>query len=429
MHSQAGFQNRETQLARLKSAEDATQCCKVWEENERKNRWLLIYEPLTTTLVLADTDCRITYSWLILDHEICLSQDIPPTSYLSITNLDVPIPSGDITSGLKSTKRWMQGISHSSDHITLADQHDAPIPPPLNEYVRYFRETNDVRDIRHVSPTSLRLLLCYLQNTVAHLRCSVDRIPIPSKGERHRAVGQTSLVLLSVQFQETQELLNKWYTLARTHFMSSSTDDCSPGSSPSLSMPDSDSRASSANMILYHLVMLNTMVSFPEIERMARIEPGSRIAKPGPAPWKHPYHLENTRDIYVQCGQVLRLVRSTPEPSRPVWWAGAVYRVALVAWANSLDNTADTKSQTQGETVILDDLSPDHPSILAYLDHQSELLPMFSDPSGALVSLHVPVDIIHHCARVLDSDMQTKFTMGIQQKMLNMAQRWGKAVF
>lgn len=191
-------------------------------------------------------------------------------------------------------------------------------------------------------------------------------------------------------------------------------------------MPDSDTRASTANMILYHLIMLNTMVSFPEIERMARIEPGSQVTKPGAAPWKHPHHLENTRDIYVHCGQVLRLVRGTPESCRPVWWAGAVYRVALVAWANSLN---DTKAQSQyqsQETVVLDDLPPEHPSILAYLDHHSEFVPMFSDPSGVLVSLHVPVDIIHHCVRVLDSDVQTKFSMGIQQKLLSMAQRWGR---
>lgn len=343
---------------------------------------------------------RTTYSWLILDHETCLFQDMPSTSFLSIANLNTPIPSPDATWNAPSAKHWMQ------DTLPSPGLYSASIPPSVNEWVGCFLETNDVSKMTHVSPITLRLLLCHLQNQVIQLRSSID--VILSRGQPHKGPRHTSIALLSLQVQEAQELLQKWYDLAKT-----------------LGPSEAASTAAAANMILYHLIVLNTMVSFPEIERLARgSKDDPRSKSPSPSRSERAYHLENTREIYFHCGQVLRHIRSIPEPARPPWWAGATYRVALIAWANGT-GSADVNGGELGAqgTLPLDVLPAEHTSIVAYLNRQGGI-PVFSDSTGSTISLGDSVGVLRHCARSLDTGIKTKFTHGIQRKLLTMANRW-----
>lgn len=147
-----------------------------------------------------------------------------------------------------------------------------------------------------------------------------------------------------------------------------------------------------------------------------------------PSRWKQPHHFEDTRNIYFHCGQILRIIRSMSEGTRPAWWAGAVYRVALIAWANSMscsdiDTQIEYAKKPHEQVVVLDSLSAEHPLVVSYIKN-SERTPVFSEPNGGAVSLEVPGMILAHCTKFLGADQRSKFIKGIRQKLLALAERW-----
>ncbi|KAJ5785243.1 uncharacterized protein N7503_010455 [Penicillium pulvis] len=302
----------------------------------------------------------------------------------------------------KSAKSWIEVMLSAYGRVSM--------PPSLSDWLYWFTETNDSRSMAHISPITLRLLLCHLQNQVMQLRFNIDRAL--SRGQTHNGSQHLSVVLFAVQVQEAQEQLRKWHDLTKTQI------------SNETAFPETAS-----NMMLYHLIMLNTMVSFPEIELLARSDHKGEVGNNPPRRCsQYAHHLENTTEIYFHCGQVMRQVRSIPEPIRPPWWAGAIYRVALVAWTNGLVSADVVNSSHRGDTetqgtVLLDVLPPSHPSIISYLNHRGGI-PAFSDSDDAAVHLTDSVDVIRHCASFLDTDVRTKFTLGIRQKLLTMATRW-----
>ena len=284
------------------------------------------------------------------------------------------------------------------------------MPPSLNDWLSWFSETNDFRSTAHISPVTLRLLLCHLQDQVIQLRFNIDRVL--GRGQTHKGSQHLPVVLFAVQVQEVQEQLRKWHDLTKTQIPN-----------------ETASPETATNMILYHLIMLNTMVNFPEIELLARSNEKSEVGyDPLRRCSQYAHHLENTTEIYFHCGQVMRQVRSIPEPARPPWWAGAIYRVALVAWANGTVSVNVANSPHRGDvetqdTVLLDVHPPFHTSIVSYLNHQGGI-PAFSDSDDTAVCLDDSVDVIRHCASFLDTDIKTKFTLSIRQKLLTMATRW-----
>ncbi|KAI9873245.1 MAG: hypothetical protein M1830_000624 [Pleopsidium flavum] len=182
-----------------------------------------------------------------------------------------------------------------------------------------------------------------------------------------------------------------------------------------------------ANLIIYHLISLNTITCFPEIERLARCE----VAR-GPvrqSSWLPIRCTEEVEEIFFHCGQILRLVRSIPRHVRPPWWAAAVYRVALISWANSMANAGTRFQMSQSNErdidaqFAIDALVPEHPLIERYLKYR-EGLPMFSKPDGAMVSLDVPGNVLTHCIEIVDDDSTMRFTAGIRNKLGRLAERW-----
>jgi hypothetical protein len=87
-----------------------------------------------------------------------------------------------------------------------------------------------------------------------------------------------------------------------------------------------------------------------------------------------------------------------------------VYRVSLIAganWMSHLDfdpvrNGHGLGEMETQETLTLDVLPAEHPSIAAYLNHQGGIA-VFSDSSSWMVSVNGSVAVIHLCARVLDT--------------------------
>ncbi|KAH0391535.1 hypothetical protein KCU89_g14416, partial [Aureobasidium melanogenum] len=267
---------------------DLTRVWQAWQEQESHN--------------------RTAYTWIILDQEMCLFQDATSTLFTSVTNFNTSVPSSDRLWHATSAEQWAHDIGYHEGG-TVA------FPPSLDEHVRILREEKNSIDPSKLTPTTLRLLLCHLQKVVSRVRALIADMTgngVTSRAAHH----QTALVLISVHMDEARDMLRKWHDFARSGHT------------------DADTPAMGANMILYHLISLNTLVNFPEIERIARNDKADPAQKP--AHWVRSYHFDDCSRIFFHCGQILRTIRHMPEHTRPPWWAGAVYRVALIAWTNSM---------------------------------------------------------------------------------------------
>lgn len=340
------------------------------------------------------------YTWVILDQEMCLFQDSTSTLFTSVTNFKTSVPSSDQLWHATSAEQWAHDVGYDgSGTVTF--------PPSLDEHISALREENTTIDLSKLTPITLRLMLCHLQKVVSRVRALIADMTDDKTTSRvaHR---QTAMVLTSVHMDEARDMLRRWYGLAN----GGCTDTRTP--------------AMGANMILYHVLSLNTLVNFPEIERIARSDRTDPLKKP--AHWVRSYHFEDCPRIFFHCGQILRTIRYTEEHTRPPWWAGAVYRVALIAWMNIMvvgdtGAGADNHGSNQSTTIVLDDLAADHPLIEAYLDrHQG--IPVFSQIEGGYMALDVPSNVLVHCANLLGVDPLLAFVKGVRIKLLKLVARW-----
>lgn len=175
---------------------------------------------------------------------------------------------------------------------------------------------------------------------------------------------------------------------------------------------------------MYHLISLNTIICFAEIERLARRDRAQDVFRG--FNWLQMCCIEQAEEIFFHCGQILRLIRSMPNAMRPPWWAAAVYRVALTSWVNciaSADALFRIDRSTYDNPFAIDALAPDHPAILRYLKFR-EGMPMLSKREGSAISLAVPGNILNHCVEILQEESTTRFAAGIKSKLERMAERW-----
>ncbi|KAI7518103.1 hypothetical protein KC343_g16271, partial [Hortaea werneckii] len=122
------------------------------------------------------------------------------------------------------------------------------------------------------------------------------------------------------------------------------------------------------------------------------------------------------------CGQVFRLIRSMPRGIRPPWWAGAIYRVGLILWTDSLvrrDNSNMNNGEifpVPGPSFAIDALPADHPLIVRYLTKR-EGVACVTKRDGSQMAIDQPFRILQHCVEVIDEGAATRFSDGIRSKL------------
>ena len=117
-----------------------------------------------------------------------------------------------------------------------------------------------------------------------------------------------------------------------------------------------------------------------------------------------------------------------PKPVRPPWWAGAVYRVALSAWATSMANSTNRFGGGASPTEVdrpfaIDDLTPETDAISRYMKYQ-EGTPMLTRQDGTLAPLDVPSNVLQHCIDVLEDDSSMRLADGIKRKLTAFMASW-----
>ncbi|KAF2871555.1 hypothetical protein BDV95DRAFT_43193 [Massariosphaeria phaeospora] len=363
---------RQTALANMNTAVDIEAAWTTWQTEETLN--------------------RLTYSWVTLDQEINLFHDRQPD--FDINECNAPIPSGDDLWNARSAEAWHTLLGEKGQD----GQQTPSTPHSLSKLFSLFMSNELSYNVSALSLTELRLLLQPIQALIYHLNKSLVYF--------FNSGSQRLLQRLLTQLEEVQYLLKQWYSIC-----------CR-------SLESSETPTGCSNMVMFHLISLNAITYFPDIERLARGEVSPPTFRE--SLWAGKRCAEEAPQIWCHCGQVIRYFRQMPASARPYWWSAAIYRIALCMWATSLSRNAETSNtvfSSANEKIVIDTLPFDHPSITRYLRHQDGT-PVLSQSNGSLVSLR-SINIIQHCVEVLEEKIPlSQLDEGISARLSAFMQRW-----
>ncbi|CAK7231910.1 hypothetical protein SCUCBS95973_008081 [Sporothrix curviconia] len=265
---------------------------------------------------------RLVYNWVMVDQELSLFHDTAPV--LSISDLQCPLPSSEALWLAPTADHWASLAQSTYGTGNNARNGASSQTPSLCELFQDFLHDNLARRKTTLSPQQLRLLLHPLQGLLCHLRQMLSCLPevLPVRRTTNRTVTKASTMQ---RLEEVQAQLQYWYELSMAYYKAN------PGCA-----------VTRCNLVLYHLISLNAVTNFPEVERLARREGvtgffgamGGAVSMDASARHKRCIFLRE--EAVFHCGQVLRVLRQMPADRRPSWWSAALYRAVLILWADSV---------------------------------------------------------------------------------------------
>lgn len=336
----------------------------------------------------------------MVDQDLSLFHDAAPL--LSVTEFGAPMPDADRLWQAKTSTEWSEMFNQVHEFSNGYSSVGSGVRPlSLRDLFRHFLDDEIIAQDIHLTPMHLRLLLHPLQTLVCQycqlLSCFSDST---ASRQRSRAVTAAST---RVRLEEVQALLQRWYDLAERYTKTN----------PMCPMMQ-------ANLVMFHLISLNAVVNFPEIERLARREGVDGTYQQ--VLWIRKKCFSDVHEAIVHSGQILRLVRRMPRGVRSPWWPGAVYRAALVIWADAWTNNDSVGPNQQGQyqpsnvTFAVDGLPAEHPVIARYLSRR-EGVPTLTKRDGTPVHLDHAFSVLSHCIDVIDEGVATRFSDGIRGKL------------
>lgn len=323
----------------------------------------------------------------------------------AVTEVGEPLPSSDALWHASNAKTWAREFEKLYEYPNNAvSTGPANRPLSLRGLFRHFLEDGIVSKRVELTPLHLRLLLQPLQSLVYQARQLLSCFP--DKTAVRRGSKSVTAASTRVQLKETSTLLQRWYGLADRYMRTKAM--C-----PLMR----------ANLIIFHLISLNAVSNFPEIERLARRDESELSDQHLPS--LHKRCITDSEEAIVHCGQILRLVRSMSPTIRPPWWAAAIYRVALVLWTVSLNHgdapTGEVQNYVTWETSFVVDVHPpQHPLIAQYLA-EKQGTPLLTKTDGSQMPISDPLSLLLHCTQVIAEGIATRFTDGLRLKLSRLA--------
>ena len=348
---------------------------------------------------------RLVYSWIMVDQELSLFHDTAPL--FSVTEFAAPMPDADRLWHAKSAAEW-SSIFEQVHEFTggYSSVGSGARPLALRDLFRHFLDDEMIPRGIEMTPLQLRLLLHPLQSLVCQysqlLSCFSDSLA--SRQQSPRAITAAST---RTRLEEVQSLLQRWFDLAERYLKAN----------PLCAMMQT-------NLVIFHLISLNAVTNFAEVEKLARRENFDGTYQQ--LVWLHKRCISDVEEAVFHCGQVFRLIRSMPRPIRPPWWAAAIYRVALILWTDSLTHKGDTMSPNNGmfpvpgPSFAIDALPADHPLIVRYLTKR-EGVPCVTKRDGSQIGIDHAFPVLQHCIEVIDEGPATRFSDGIRAKLERLA--------
>lgn len=334
----------------------------------------------------------------MVDQDLALFHDTAPL--FSVTEFGAPMPDADQLWQAKSSSEWSAVFEQVHEFSGgFSSVGSGARPNSLRDLFRHFLDDEMVSHGIEMTPLQMRLLLHPLQSMVCHysqlISCFSDSLASRNKTRTVTAASTRC------RLEEVQSLLQRWYDLAERYLKSS----------PFCAVMQ-------ANLVIFHLISLNAVTNFAEIERLARREGFDGTYQQ--LVWIHKRCISDVEEAVFHCGQVLRIIRSMPRGVRPPWWAGAIYRAALILWTDSLTNKEVPTPTTSGgmfaPSLQVDALPADHPLIVRYLSKR-EGQAFLSKRDGTQVPMDHAYSVLSHCIGILDEGAANRFSDGIRNKL------------
>lgn len=374
----------------------------------------------------------------MVDQELSLFHDTAPV--LSISELQCPLPGPELLWLSSDSEQWLAGVQSlygCTNNVNPQLLSTPSLTPSLFDLFQDFLHDNLSRRQSSVTPQQLHLLLHPLQSLLCHLRqmltCFTDILA--ARRTTARTVTKSSTLQ---RLEEVQALLQKWYELALAYHKAN------PGCT-----------TTKCNIVLYHLISLNAVTSFPEVERLARKE---GFEAGGPTYWelglRHKRCIYQREEAVFHCGQVLRLLRSIPGDRLPPWWGAAMYRATLILWTDAvgrLDPSFKVGTAKEGSSpenaggggggvragaagaggaggagaVAVDRVTPEDPALISYL-WSGDGIAVLTRPDGVVVSMDNPSDILDLGIKAFEGGVSTRISDGIKRKLVTLAGNWSQ---
>ncbi|KAK3327579.1 hypothetical protein B0T19DRAFT_166940 [Cercophora scortea] len=353
---------------------------------------------------------RLVYNYVMLDQELSLFHDTAPL--LAISELQCPLPGPEVLWMAPSSDRWLttvQSVYGCTANVNPQLLTAPSLTPSLYDLFQDFLHDNLSRRQGSLSPQQLRLILHPIQSLLCHLRQMLSCFSDVLSSRRTAATTVTKASTL-LRVGEVQALLQRWYDLTKSY--SKSNPNC-----PIMR----------CNMVLYHLISLNAVTNFPEIERLARREgfDGSY--------WelslRHKRCIYQREEAVFHCGQVFRLLRSMPNNRRPCWWSAAMYRATLILWTDSIcrldPNFQTDKREGTGSTnpVAIDQAMPDDQGFFSYW-WAGDGVAVLTRSDGSSVSLEKPADVLTYAIKNIEDGFSSRIGDGIKRKLIALGSNW-----
>ena len=353
----------------------------------------------------------------MVDQELSLFHDTAPI--LSITEVGAPMPGSDFLWYAKDPSEWLAAIQTQNQSpigtTTTTTNWMSPtaLPnPPTQPSLREIFEDllNETRRYGQLSPLELRLLLHPIQSLLFHLRqvssCFSDLF---SSRRGSRTLTKTSTLL---RLEEIQSLLQKLYELYTLN--TSKQPPC---------------LITQTNLVLYHLISLNAITSFPEIERLARREAFDSSSRDLHPRYKRCIH--QPEEAIFHAGQIIRLLSSIPKNEQPYWWSTAFYRATMILWVESLfrldQNTqAGFEQSARGESFPINVVDESDALVAQWLGN-GEGVPVLR--LGEREYKLLPEELLSFAVRVVTEGGQSlRISEGIARKLQLLGANWGMKV-
>ncbi len=229
-----------------------------------------------------------------------------------------------------------------------------------------------------------------------------------------RTTGRTvTKASTQLRLEEVQALLQKWYELTISYYKAN----------PACPV-------TRCNLVLYHLISLNAVTNFPEIERLARREglDGSY--------WE--LSLAAPQALHLPAGgSHLPLRPGLPAPSPDAQRSSTqlVGRGYVPRYPHHLDGQhlsdgpqlpdRQAREPRTGSTnpVAIDQVTPEDPAVIAYL-WSGDGVAVLTRMDGSTVNLDKPSDVLSYSIKTIEEGFSQRIGDGIRRKLISLGNNW-----
>ncbi|KAF2795031.1 hypothetical protein K505DRAFT_348910 [Melanomma pulvis-pyrius CBS 109.77] len=359
------------------------------------------------------------HSWVAVDLEMSVFHDVPPK--LDATSIQFPLPAMAVVP--QDTRMAMDGWESNTTPPSTVEHIYTSLTRLFDAFM-----SGQLSLLQDIPATHLRLLLHPLQSLSMRLHQCLDTF---SNLQTPGARPSTTISLASKAFiDEHRILLARWRHLATIVAARSENNPTTLASS----------------LALHHIMVLNSLASFPEVERLTRLWTGSGTITPTHSyqSWMRTASPEGLALLMFNCGQYLNVICMMPPMKRPTWWPAALYRVALVLCQavisiNSMravvmfgfNTSADITPPDSSNFVFLDqNISPNpedyDPNLRKFLGTLHGR-PVLTSADGNAVMLLNEISVLDHCVAILEQYLyfdESEFARGVCEKLCKLRSRW-----